>query len=365
MKKVCLKSAEILSIVFFVLMWFYPVSCKVNEEGIKVVPVEESSPEINEYSVNSSENISVYFSKKVSVVESKIFDEEEDFSHEVVSQGLEESENLWKIDFVLNEPLKAGKNYELYGIVEDEKGNSLTFSLPVSGYNERIPSLRISEVRPIYAKASKTVTVDGEKIKTDVYKAEFIEFEVLSDGNLCLVEIVSAYDGEEKNLVLPDVEVKQGEVVVVHLRTCEGEAGGVSELEDDITLSTGYYSSDFARDIWFSNTASHLGDKQDVVFLRDSQTGKILDAVLYSLETEESWKNDFMKSILDEIKNQGKWNFINEENIYSMENAFDATGLTNTKSIYRIKSESSPESWALSGASKETPGEISEELKNI
>ena len=66
MKKVCLKSAEILSIVFFVLMWFYPVSCKVNEEGIKIVPVEESSPEINEYSVNSSDNISVYFSKKVS-----------------------------------------------------------------------------------------------------------------------------------------------------------------------------------------------------------------------------------------------------------------------------------------------------------
>lgn len=365
MKKVCLKSAEILSIVFFVLMWFYPVSCKVNEEGIKIVPVEESSPEINEYSVNSSDNISVYFSKKVSVVESKIFDEEEDFSHEVISQNPEESENLWKIDFVLNKPLKAGKNYELYGIVEDETGNTLTFSLPVSGYNERIPSLRITEVRPMYAKTSKSVTVDGEKSKIDVFKAEFIEFEVLSDGNLCSVEIVSAYDGEEKNLMLPDVEVKQGEIVVVHLRLCEGETGGISELEDDITLSTGYYSSDFARDIWFSNSDSHLGDKQDVVFLRDSQTGKILDAVLYSLQAELSWKNDSMKSAIDEIKNQEKWNFINEEDIYSMENAYDVTGITNTKSFYRIKEESAPDSWVLSLASKETPGEISEELKKL
>ena len=187
----------------------------------------------------------------------------------------------------------------------------------------------------------------------------------MSDGNLCSVEIVSAYDGEEKNLMLPDVEVKQGEIVVVHLRLCEGETGGISELEDDITLSTGYYSSDFARDIWFSNSDSHLGDKQDVVFLRDSQTGKILDAVLYSLQTELSWKNDSMKSAIDEIKNQEKWNFINEEDIYSMENAYDVTGITNTKSFYRIKEESAPDSWVLSLASKETPGEISEELKKL
>ena len=266
---------------------------------------------------------------------------------------------------MLNEPLKAGKNYELYGIVEDETGNTLTFSLPVSGYNERIPSLRITELRPMYAKTSKSVTVDGEKSKIDVFKAEFIEFEVLSDGNLCSVEIVSAYDGEEKNLMLPDVEVKQGEIVVVHLRLCEGETGGISELEDDITLSTGYYSSDFARDIWFSNSDSHLGDKQDVVFLRDSQSGKILDAVLYSLQAELSWKNDSMKSAIDEIKNQEKWNFINEEDIYSMENAYDVTGITNTKSFYRIKEESAPDSWVLSLASKETPGEISEELKKL
>ena len=37
----------------------------------------------------------------------------------------------------------------------------------------------------------------------------------------------------------------------------------------------------------------------------------------------------------------------------------------NTKSFYRIKEESAPDSWVLSLASKETPGEISEELKKL
>ena len=362
MNKILVKVIKVFSLVLFVLLVSMPFSCRLSDEGITLVSFEETSPEMIDYSVCSDEKLSVTFSKKISVVESLVFDENENLNHSVFVSA-DEKDNFWTVDFELKNKLEIGKTYELFGVVRDENLNTLTFCIPFKGYNNRVPRLKITEIRPIYSASDKTVTVNGEKIKTKVYKSEFIELKSLSDGNLCGVEIVSGNDGEDRKITLPALEVKKDEIIIVHLRTHAEEKGAVSELESDFTLSTGYYSSDFARDIWIENEKKILDTDQDVVVLRDSQTQTLLDAVLYSNSKKAftDWKTTFMKDLLNQILSQNLWESDSESGELSVSSAFDSIGLTATKSILRIGVKNCSESFQISKSNGETPGNVLEE----
>lgn len=367
MNRISNKIIQILILVFIVLLGIYPLSCRLNEEGISLITVESTSPVINSYSVNSEDRISICFSEKVQILESMIFDDSGNFGHSVIFDECDSGENF-KVDFKLDNGLEIGKNYELYGVVKDKNENSLTYCLSFVGFNSRVPDLRITEIRPNYASSTKTISENGEKRKVKVYKAEFVEIQILSDGNLCGIQLFSGNDGEERKITLPAVEVKKNDIILIHPRTHSAETGAFSELEDDLTVSKGYYSSDFARDIWFENENSCFGDEQDVIVIKDSQSGKILDCVLYNSSKKIEvidWKKEYSNVLLSEIWSEKKWeDFSIDKNNYSVFDAFDCIGLTSTKSIRRIDKNNKKSSFIVSKSSKENPGEIDEHLKN-
>ena len=206
----------------------------------------------------------------------------------------------------MNQPTEVGEEYVIQGEVEDKNGNSLTFSIPFTGYNENPARLIISEVRNAYGTASiKDENGDSQK----VHRSEYVELYVLKGGNLCGLEICSAYDGEKKKYQLPKIYVNAGEFITVHMRTVDAEGfdgeGMESELEDDLTLSTHEDSCDTARDLWSQNTKSCLGDS-DIVFIRNIYDGSIVDALVYAKSTVSAWKEAY-GDIVDALKKSGVW----------------------------------------------------------
>lgn len=206
----------------------------------------------------------------------------------------------------MNRPTEVGEEYVVEGEVEDKNGNSMTFSIPFTGYNENPARLIISEVRNAYGTAS---VKDMEGVSQKVHRSEYVELYVLKGGNLCGLEICSAYDGEGKKYQLPKIEVEAGEYITVHMRSVDAEGfdgeGMESELGDDLTLSTHEDSCDSARDLWSSNTKSCLGDS-DIVYIRNVYDGTIVDALVYAKSTVSAWKESFDETLLS-LRKSGVW----------------------------------------------------------
>jgi hypothetical protein len=117
--------------------------------------------------------------------------------------------------------------------------------------------------------------------------SEFVKIYVLKGGNLSGYEVLSANDGEETKFTLPSVEVEKGETIVLHMRGYSKEKGAVSELGDDLTLSTHVDSSD-ARDLWSTNTEKVI-THTDIVYILDTKENKIVDAILFTLSPKSGW----------------------------------------------------------------------------
>jgi hypothetical protein len=221
----------------------------------------------------------------------------------------------------LEQSTEIGKKYELYGVVKDDYGNSLTFCIPFTGFNARQAKIIMTEIQSESVSSQRT----SEKV-AGIYRNEFIEFLSLSDGNLAGLELCSSYDGEEKKYSFPAVEVKAGEVFIVHLRN-RGN-GCISELTDNLSEATSSYTSPEVRDLWSEQTGTVLGNKTDIIIVRDSASEKILDAIMYRADTVEEWSKTY--TTLAQL--------MNECSIYpsgDIENAFITTGLTATKTLSR------------------------------
>lgn len=317
-----------------------PVSCRATEEGIILVSDSYSCPKIEDFYVTGEKSARIVFDQKV---EFKAFSLNPDVSVEKMNiECAEDGGSLCLVDVVFSDNLSIGEKYNFYGEVSDKIGNSLTFSLPLLGFNGRIPDIEITEVHPKYS--------GGTKASVKYFKCEYVELRVLSDGNLSGLELYSANDGELKKFVFPALEVFRGEIIIVHLRKKEDTA--VNELGEDITLSKTKYSSDKARDLWAENENARLGDEMDVILLRNSADGMVVDCVCYADESASEWKSEEMKNAAKIAAESGSWN---DSDIAG---AVRFTKMTATKSLERIAEESAAESWRLSGTSGETPGEI-------
>lgn len=318
-----------------------PVSCKVSTEGIQIVGGDYTSPCMEELKVIDENSVQISFSKKVRVTNAVLSPFIEGLSdsgeHSADSQlsrairaaggafgkipvTVESAEGESNLLFKFENPTAVGKAYELYGIVEDESGNSLTFTVGFTGFNPKLPSLLMTEVQIKYKKK--------ETVKAGVeYLCEFVEVLVLEDGNLAGLRIVSASDGEKKAYEMPGIEVHKGEVLLFHLRTA-GD-GCISELEDDLNLSSGTYSAAGVRDLWSSNTVARFNDTSDVIFIEDKSTGTIIDGLMYAGEGCESWK-DNVAVYAKRLYEQGIW--YTED----ISGAVLNNGTSHTKSFHRL-----------------------------
>ncbi|MBO4857388.1 MAG: hypothetical protein J5527_02605 [Treponema sp.] len=318
-----------------------PVGCKVTTEGIKILEGDYSPPLLQKFTVLDEASLEMIFSENVSLsgcvvspVLEGISDSDEHSMDQSLSAalaaaaGLEGSIPVSTVNIEKNVILlklehstEIGNKYELYGVVKDDGGNSLTFCIPFVGFNARQAKIIMTEIQ------SESVSSQRATEKTaGIYRNEFIEFLSLSDGNLAGLELCSSYDGEEKKYSFPAVEVKAGEVFVVHLRN-RGN-GCISELTDNLSEATSSYTSPEIRDLWSEQTATVLGNKTDIILLRDSASEKILDAIMYRADTVEEWSKTYTTFV----------QLMNECSIYpsgDIENAFVTTGLTATKTIFR------------------------------
>ena len=186
-----------------------------------------------------------------------------------------------------------------------------------------VPSLQINELRTEIGSNSR---------------AEFIEFKMLSTGNLAglRVFIASNYKNPLVYEFLP-VRVKEGEYVVLHLRTLSEECR--DEYGKDLSKSGGADSSPTVRDFWISGNAELLR-KSDAIYITD-QDDHVLDAVVILDKTDEAeWPKlsnyDFFSPVIEFLFNNDAWKSA-DGTISSPADAVDISGIGSaiTRSVSR------------------------------
>lgn len=361
------------------LLSVFPVACRITPEGLELFGADYKPPVLEDFNVVSENQLDLDFSDKIIIKALSI--NKTNMPHSMESTKDELSESIKAVtnkenaitahinyndentsaSFIFDNGLEIGQQYSLYAQAEDRRGSTLTFAFNFLGFNDHIPKMIFTEVRPKYVKKAAT------KTQPVTFKEEFVELLVLSDGNTSGLEIQSAYDGESKKYIFPAVEVKKGEILIIHLRSPQDDTESImkSELNEDLNESRSFYSRVNARDLWDSNTTSRLGDKTDVIVLKNNLNDSILDCILYADDFESPW-NEKMEPLLSSLTENG---FIPES---SKEYAADGSSLTDTKSIIRLNAASilknsenedfiypvsfDPNHWEVTKASGETPG---------
>ena len=335
----CFWFLQVAGICTIVLFAVCPVSCKVTDEGLQLLHGDYTAPTIESYAVQDSFSIMVVFSKKVRITEAVIIPSAVTAGSE--TSGLMESDDTApsletasetdnavsgiisydetgkNVTITSTEKQSVGAHYELYGEAEDGTGNTLTFCIPFTGYNERIPCVLISEIHPGYVSGTN--------------RCEFIELFTLTSGNLAGLKVYSANDGKDRGYVLPAVEVKPGEVIILHMRK-KGE-NCLDETGDNLSLAEGSGKTDYvssnARDLWADNTKACIGDKEDVIVLLNSFSGAFIDAVMYAPAGIMSWSKDEIRDAAVEAVSAGIWSSAEPSA------AVKSDGLTATKTFTR------------------------------
>jgi hypothetical protein len=298
-KKIILFLLQVFVCSFIVLESVFQISCRITAEGIQILSGDYVSPEIVSFNVRSENLLEMVFSESVQVNEAVVFpvcnNEAEDIriancNGRILQARLEYNDK--KVKYILTDKTVLGKKYELSGKVKDNTGNTLTFNIPFTGYNGNIPCIILSEVQ------------DG-KYENHNLKYEFIELYILKPGNLSGLVIYSANDGEESVYEFPGAEVRSGEYITVHLRN-DGE-GCIDETGNDLTLSTGYASCNTARDLWWQNTKACLGSSGDVIILKNSNDGTLLDALVYCKSDKTEWSKTALSTAATAVFKAGIW----------------------------------------------------------
>lgn len=304
LKTIILSFIQTTLITGITLFSVMPFSCKVTTEGIQLVGGDYASPQIESIEVVNEKSLRVTFSEKVKVSGAVLSPFMEGISDSIehsetieLSTALKAASGCYgKIPVTVDNeadgesllfnfavPTTVGKAYELYAVVEDQVGNTLTFTTKFSGYNPRIPKLIMTEV-----------FISNESSNKTKYRTEFVEFLALSDGNLSNLKLYSASKGIDKGYDFPSVEVRKGEIILVHLRT-KGE-GCISEEGEDLSLATGGNSNNGVRDLWSANTEACLTKAADTMVLINKGSGQILEQMSYDEFTNEV-KSSVTKSL--------------------------------------------------------------------
>ncbi|MBQ0162146.1 MAG: hypothetical protein KBS84_03165 [Treponema sp.] len=342
------------AVVFLVAVCMYHSSCQITPEGITLVGDGATSVRITDYNIDAG-TIEVKFSKDVSV--SKAFAVESDESKTSIENFLETEQKMTvdfnneadkkDVVFEVKDKTQIGKCYALFASVKDPAGNSLSFTIPFYGENKNFPVVVISEISDNYEKAK--------------HKVEFIELYCVTSGNFFGLELYTASD--ERSFRLPCVEVSKGEYVVVHLRKTDEEGMCISELGDNLNLSTATGSVSGARDIWIDSEESALSGTAEIVLLKNKARSVIVDCVMYCTrdyqEENSNWKSEKLINIAELCKQNSLWggNCLPQDAVWSTERK--STSFISRTDCARLTGTVTPTSrtnWKCHTATSSTPG---------
>jgi hypothetical protein len=221
----------------------------------------------------------------------------------------------------LTENPEPGLQVEADLLVKDDNDNTVSVRISFRIRNNRIPKLQINELRTEYSKP----------------KAEFIEFKIISDGNLGALRVFVISNSKNPQIYeFKPVEVKANEYVVLHLRTFEESCK--DEYGEDLNESGGADSCSEARDFWVLGTTKLLR-KTDAVYVMD-QDDKVLDAVMIAETPSSSWSKDHFTIAAEFLFSKDAWKSPAGK-ICSPADAVSSSGIKTamTRSISRYESE--------------------------
>ena len=318
-----------------VLASFMPLGCKSSVEGLSMLEGDFSCPRAEDFFVTGEDSFLVRFNKSVSCKEAFFWRTETGEETNLVASVQDEGKSLV---FTSPVPMQTGAEYTFSGIVQDGAGNTLTITVPFSGYNGRVPRIAISEVHIANSKTAK-----------NNWKAEYAELLVLTDGNLSGLELVctGSYSSKKEDAGIykfPPVEVKAGEYITVHLCKNESYTGMNDDEEDNLSLSKSPDSSSLALDLWANNESS-VTKTSDALLVQNSADSCILDAVLFVQESSSGKRTEWKtgtKEWLGAIEASGVWQQSDGSSSASEESAFCGSWSKSatTKSICRKNTKS-------------------------
>ena len=225
-------------------------------------------------------------------------------------------------------------------LARDEDGNTVSVLVPFRTRNERIPPLRITELRTEYSKP----------------RAEFIELRTFAAGNLGALRVFVA--GNAKSPLVyefPPVEVRAMEYVTLHLRKLDENSR--DELGSNLAESSGADSSTTARDLWIPGTAKLLR-KTDIVYILDQDDG-VVDAVALSENADPVWRQSHLADAAEFLFRSGAWKSADGIGVRPTD-AVRTAGTTATRTINRnealAENSRSPADWYITVTSGATPG---------
>jgi len=309
-------------------------SCDMDPEVVSIWGGDLSVPKLLGVETESPTTLLASFSAPVTILDSSVV---------VPDSGADSSRSArWEcgggencVRFTLNEKLGIGTHAVLAAMVADSKGNSLSFSVPVTAFNDHVPKLRINEVRMAYSKP----------------KVEYVELYALSDGNLSGVEISCAMDTADPAYEFPAAEVRAGDYIVYHLRSVEE---GLVDETGALDASAGTDARPFARDFWNTLSKSPL-KPTNVILVRARKGGKILDALLCAETGVADWP-DALRSAVDEAVASGAW-----KPGSSIQDATVSSGSTATRTIGRNALSDDTDTaadWSICATGKCSPGAV-------
>ena len=312
-------------LILSTLILFVP-SCKLSPQGIVFLHGDFASPVLLETRIQSTQTIDFVFSEALSKFSAEL---KEKKTGEVLDSRfvMREEDGRFMVSLQLEEGTKAGEGYELHARIFDVAGNSCDILFEFSGFNDRIPQVIINEIQTEYSKP----------------KAEFIELYCQTSGNIGGMYLYNAGDGEALAYTFPAVEVSAGEYIVLHYRSLPEE-----DIVDELFAldeSGGTYSHPEARDFWVAENKARL-PKSDVILLKSSFMGEIIDAVMYSESGKTEWKTDALKAAARAAVEAG---------FYASDLPADlpcSDGLTATRTLSR----QSDGTWFVTKTSGATPG---------
>ena len=307
-------------------------SCMMESELVSVWGGDVEAPKLVEVRTLTSREVEALFTVPVTVVSARVQTGGE--AGTPVGTGWESGDEGRSVRFILEKGLGIGETAILSVQVEDGGGNSLSFSAPFTGFNERPACLRINEIRTEYDKP----------------KVEYVEFIAIEAGNLAGLEIQNAMNADHPRWEFPAAEVAAGDYVVWHLRSLEE---GLVDETGETDVSAGCDADPEARDFWDTQTKAPL-KKNNVIILRERKGGKILDAVLLAEAGKDAWPDDALRLAAEEAVSSGAWG-----PTALVTDAVVSTGTTPTRTIGRNErsddSNTAPD-WAVCPTGKKSPG---------
>ncbi|MCL2243374.1 MAG: hypothetical protein FWC03_02770 [Treponema sp.] len=192
-------------------------------------------------------------------------------------------------------------------------------------------------------------------------KVEYIEFKIISSGNLGGVRVFAASNHNNPLLYeFAPVDVKKGDYITLHLRTPDA-ALCVNEYGSNLAESGGEDSSINARDFWVPGSVKLLRDT-DIIYAL-AQDDSVLDAVLITNKPDLMWseisKQDYYSEIVESLFNHDAWKSA-DGNMPAPADAVNSSKTTSTQTICRdetIKDTNTASDWYIAARSSSTPGQ--------